>query len=181
MKLSLAITLVLCWFGLAGCLDSHADEAAGGLIDQVCQSADDCAAPAAECINYAGAERCFSECTESTECGPRAECVNQECWRSCDSVADCEGSDWDCRSLSTSSGPGTGGICVPPCSLFACSIDGFSYSCGTGSYSSSTSISYVGQTTVTTEVTYSNGHTVQCSGTASSGDCSDDSGASCQW
>jgi hypothetical protein len=113
MKPSLPSMLVLCWFGLAGCLNSHADDATGGLIDQACQSADDCAAPAAECSDYAGTKRCISECAKSADCGR--------------------------------------------------------------------SISYVGQTTITTEVEYSNGRVVRCSGTSASGDCSDDSGATCQW
>lgn len=182
MKTCLPLTLVLCWLGLVGCLSNELDEEQGGIIDAPCESANDCLATAAECVNYAGAKRCLAECTASSDCGPHAQCVNEECWRSCSSVEDCEGADWDCRPLKTgATTTSAGSFCVPPCSLYACSASGFTYSCGTASYSSSTHITYGAQGSTTTDVAYTNGHTVHCAGTAAEGKCNDDSGATCSW
>jgi hypothetical protein len=88
-----------------------------------------------------------------------------------------------CRQVRLNGGGTTAETyCVAPCRLTSCAVGAFSYSCGSGSYSSSTDYDYTTpSTTVNTHVAYSNGHTVDCTGTAESGSCNDDSGASCSW
>jgi hypothetical protein len=83
-----------------------------------------------------------------------------------------------------SGGTGGGGSSGSSCVLSSCSRTGFSYSCGSGSYSSSTSYSYSPSGTLlgsTTTVKYSNGNTVSCQTSGSSGSCSGSGSASCSF
>ena len=182
MKTSIALQLVLCCSWLLGCQSEPADDTdTRGVIDQACMLYKDCAADEATCLEYAGKLRCEADCADGAACGPRGECVGGECWRSCSSASDCD-SDWACRPLFTEQGKTSGSFCVAPCSLFACSYTTFTYTCGSGSFSTSTDITYAGsEPTANTLVSYGNGHVVQCSGTPSEGQCSDDSGAVCSW
>jgi hypothetical protein len=145
-------------------------------------TAAECSAPAAACVEYDGQLRCEADCTSSADCGEGADCLSGQCWRSCQTVSDCVQSDWQCRVLMLSSGPSIGTYCVAPCRLTLCSYSQFTYSCGSGTYSASTSFDYSGTTaSMTTTVAYSNGHSVSCLGTVATGGCTDDSGASCTW
>src|SRR6185503_5154028 len=70
---------------------------------------------------------------------------------------------------------GDDGVGETGCRLSACSTDGFTYSCGSSSYSASTGYDYSGsETRVSTVVEYSNGHVVTCDGTNNSGSCEND-------
>lgn len=183
MKPLLTLELVVCCAWVCGCLSGQADVSdTRGVIDQPCSADKDCAADEAECTEYAGALRCEADCADGASCGPHAECVGGECWRSCSSVDDCVDSTWSCRPLNTDAGMSSASYCVAPCSLYKCGYAGFTYTCGSGSSSASTDISYAGPEPVaTTRVSYSNGHVVNCSGSPSAGECSDDSGATCDW
>ena len=71
---------------------------------------------------------------------------------------------------------------APACQLQGCSTDGFSYTCGSGSYE--VTYSYCANGNVGgIVVAYSNGHTVRCSFGCSGlcGSCQDDTGASCHF
>jgi hypothetical protein len=170
----------------ASCGSSGGSSSSGKVpLDGPCSTAKECDAPAAECIEYDGVDRCVvTDCSSDAECGSTGHCLEEECWHPCTSVSDCAEPAWECRVLKLSNGPTTGTYCIPPCRLTACSFSRFTYTCASGSYSSSEHFDYRQGTSnpvATVTVTYSNGHIVNCSGTSSQGDCSDDSGASCAW
>jgi hypothetical protein len=79
------------------------------------------------------------------------------------------------------SGGSTGGT---RCVLSSCHASGFTYSCGSSSYTSTTRYNYSSSGVLigtTTTVNYGNGNTVTCQSTGSSGYCSGSGNATCVW
>jgi hypothetical protein len=175
-----AAALLAC-LALGGCGDGGASAGhVAGQIDDVCASAQQCAAEQASCIDIGdGAKRCEASCLGDKACGAGAACLFNggasvgECFRMCETPVDCASPNWGCEQIVSSSAQA---YCVPPCRLSACTASSFDYNCGSGSYTSDLLIT--GGTTSST-ITYGNGHTVRCQSTGGHGQCSDDTGASC--